>query len=75
MLMHRGQDFNEAPVPSCTGARSATLLEARLGPNSTMVCVLQELRLHQQAVQEGVPRELPFFLSMLRYSMFIIATF
>ena len=36
----------------------ATLLKARLGPNSTMVWVLQELRLHQQAEREGVLREL-----------------
>ena len=36
----------------------ATLLKARLGPSSTMVWVLQELRLHQQAEREGVQREL-----------------
>ena len=36
----------------------ATLLKARPGPNSTMVWVLQELRLHKQAEWEGVPREL-----------------
>ena len=36
----------------------ATLLKARLGPNNTMAWVLQELRLHQQAEWEGVPREL-----------------
>ena len=35
-----------------------TLLKARLGPNSTMAWVLQELRLHQQTEREGVPREL-----------------
>ena len=35
-----------------------TLLKARLGPNSTMPWVLQELRLHQQAEREGIPREL-----------------
>ena len=31
----------------------ATLLKARLGTNSTMAWVLQELRLHQQAEREG----------------------
>ena len=36
----------------------ATLLKARLGPNSTMAWVLQELCLHQQAEREGIPREL-----------------
>ena len=36
----------------------ATLLKARLGPGSTMAWALQELRLHQQAEQEGVQREL-----------------
>ena len=36
----------------------ATPLKARLGPNTTMVWVLQELRLHQHAEQEGIPREL-----------------
>ena len=36
----------------------ATLLKVRLGPNSTMAWVLQELRLHQQAEREGVLREL-----------------
>ena len=36
----------------------ATLLRARLGPDSTMAWVLQELRLHQQAEREGVQREL-----------------
>ena len=36
----------------------ATLLKARLGPGSTMACVLQELRLHQQPEREGVQREL-----------------
>ena len=36
----------------------ATLLKAWLGPNSTMAWMLQELRLHQQAQREGVPREL-----------------
>ena len=36
----------------------ATLLKARLGPNSTMAWVLQELRLHQQAERVGVQREL-----------------
>ena len=36
----------------------ATLPKARLGPNSTMAWVLQELRLHQQAERERVPREL-----------------
>ena len=36
----------------------ATLLKAWLGPNSMMAWVLQELRLHQQAEREGVPREL-----------------
>ena len=36
----------------------ATLLKARLGPNSTMAWVLQELRLHQQAEREGVQQEL-----------------
>ena len=36
----------------------ATLLKAQLGPNSMMAWVLQELRLHQQAEEEGVPREL-----------------
>ena len=30
----------------------ATLLKARLGPNSSMAWVLQELRLHQQAERE-----------------------
>ena len=35
----------------------ATLLKARLGPNSTMAWVLQELCLHQQVKREGVPRE------------------
>ena len=44
--MHRGQDISEA-----------TLLKAWLGPNSSMVWVLQELRLHQQAEREGVPQE------------------
>ena len=43
---------------SGTGARSATLLEAQLGPNSTMARVLQELHLHQQVEREGVLREL-----------------
>ena len=36
----------------------ATLLKARLGPNSTMAWVLHELRLHQQEKREGVLREL-----------------
>ena len=36
----------------------ATLLKARLGPNSTMAWVLQELRLRQQAEREGLPQEL-----------------
>ena len=36
----------------------ATLLKARLGPRSTIAWLLQELRLHQQAEREGVPREL-----------------
>ena len=36
----------------------ATLLKAWLGSNSTMAWVLHELRLHQQAEREGVPREL-----------------
>ena len=39
----------------------ATLLKANVGPNSTMawvLWVLQELRLHQQAEQEGIPRGL-----------------
>ena len=36
----------------------ATLLKARLGPNSTMVWVLQELHVHQQAEREGVQWEL-----------------
>ena len=36
----------------------ATLLKARLGRGSTMAWVLQELRLHQEAVREGVQREL-----------------
>ena len=36
----------------------AMLLKAQLYPNSTMAWVLQELRLHQQAEREGVPREL-----------------
>ena len=36
----------------------ATLSKARLGPNSTMAWVLQELRLHQQVEREGVQREL-----------------
>ena len=36
----------------------ATLIKARLGPNSMMAWVLQELRLHQQAEREGVQREL-----------------
>ena len=35
----------------------ATLLKARLGPNSTMACVLQQLHLHQHAEREGVQRE------------------
>ena len=37
----------------------ATLLKARLGPNSTMTWVLQELCLHQQVEREGLPQELP----------------
>ena len=44
--MHRGQDFSDA-----------ALLKGRLGPNSSMMWVLQELRLHRQAEREGVPRE------------------
>ena len=32
----------------------ATLLKARMGPNSTMAWVPQELRQHQQAEREGV---------------------
>ena len=43
---------------SRTGARSATLLEARLGLNSTMAWALQEPCLHRQAEREGVPWEL-----------------
>ena len=43
----------------CAHAKArATLLKARLGPGSTMVWVLQELRLHQQAERKGVQREL-----------------
>ena len=43
----------------CAHAKArATLLKARLGPNSSMAWVLQELRLHQQAEREGVPWEL-----------------
>ena len=34
----------------------ATLLKSRLGPNSTMAWVLQELPVHQQAEREGVHR-------------------
>ena len=63
--MHRGQDFNEAPVIKesvrvwyAHAQARATLVKARLGPNSTMAWALQELRLHQQAGQEGVPRVL-----------------
>ena len=37
----------------------ATLLEARLGPGSTMAWALEELRLHQQAEREGMQREVP----------------
>ena len=36
----------------------ATLLKARMGPNSMMAWVLQEVRLHQQAEREGVQGEL-----------------
>ena len=36
----------------------ATLLKARLGPNSTMAWMLQEVRLHQQPEREGVQWEL-----------------
>ena len=36
----------------------ATLLKARLGLNSTMAWVLQELSLHQQAERKGIPEEL-----------------
>ena len=36
----------------------ATSLKAHLGPNSTMAWVLQELRLHEQAEREEIPREL-----------------
>ena len=36
----------------------ATTLKARLGLNSTMAWVLQELRLHQHSERDGVPREL-----------------
>ena len=36
----------------------ATLLKARRGPQSTMARALEDLRLHQRAQREGVPREL-----------------
>ena len=36
----------------------ATLMKARLGPQSTMARVLEDLSLHQRAQREGLPREL-----------------